>query len=123
MQKITAKSNYLADSIIEEFNCNRKLWTVLATDEYKITQEQLDVYEFLAGFTQYKTKDELGAIFDLSRRIIQDCDYKRSRYANSVRYIYRELSRATSAEEKLQFRLMREALPDDYEDYLEKLGV
>ena len=122
-QDVSLESEYQADFVTQSFRSNRKLWSVLAVDDYRITQEQLDAYELSAGFTQFKTKEEVRAIFDLSKRIIRDCDYKRTQYATSVRRAYRDLSHSSSPDDKLQFRLMREALPDDYEDYLSKLGV
>ena len=96
---------------------------VLETDEYCVTKEQMDAYEPSTGFTKTKSKEEMGAIFDLSKRIIQNCDYKRSKYVDSIRQTYRDLQKAVTAEEKYMFQLMREALPEDYEDYLKKLGV
>jgi len=96
---------------------------VMCTDKYTITQKQLDVYEPSVGFTKTKTKEEMAAIFDLSLRIIQNCDYKKSRYVDSIRQTYRDLQKAKTDEEKLQFRLMVEALPVDYEDHLKKMGV
>jgi len=94
--------------------------TVLETDGYHITREILDAYEPATGFTQTKTKEELGAIFDLSKRIIQNCGYLRSKQIDGIRQAYRDLQFASSHEEKLQFRLMREALPIDYDDYIRK---
>jgi len=99
------------------------LKVALPTDEYKITQELLDVLDGCYTFSKIKTKEEMGAIFDISKRVLLACDYKRSRYTEGLRQTYRELQNATTPEEKLQFRLMKEALPDDYDDYLKKLGV
>jgi hypothetical protein len=101
-------------------NAKLPIETVLPTDRYEINDDILVAYESVAGFTQLKTKEELAAIFNLSKRIITEADYKHSKYAAAIRRTYRDLSRATAAEEKLQFRLMREALPDDYEDYMKK---
>ena len=60
----------------------------------------------------------MAAIFDISKRVIEGCDYKQSKYTDSLRRTYRELRHATSREEKLQFQLMSDALPLDYDVYI-----
>jgi hypothetical protein len=107
----------------EVFNGELPIRSVLPTDRYEINDEILAAYEPCAGFSLLKTKDELAAVFNLSKRIIQTADYKQSKYIHAIRSTYRELSRATTADENLQFRLMREALPPDYEYHLKKSGV
>lgn len=114
-------SNEYGDIIYGE--TKPKLHTILETDDYHITREILDIYEPTLGFTKVKTKEEMGAIFDLSKRILQNCDYKRSGYIDSIRRTYRDLQKAVTAEEKLQFKLMKEALPSDYEEYLKGMGL
>ncbi|MCL1999466.1 MAG: hypothetical protein FWG65_11945 [Turicibacter sp.] len=94
------------------FKFQKKYYDALNTEEWGITAEQLETFEEFCGFTQTKTKEEMGAIFDLSKRIMQNADYKCSKYADAIRYTYRELSRATAESDKLQFRLMKEALAE-----------
>ena len=94
-----------------------KLLQALSTKEYNITPNQMMLCEPYGGFTHFKTKEEMAAIFNLSRRIVEDCDYKISRYIDSMRYIYNELKESRNPEEMLQFSLMKEALPPNYETY------
>ena len=93
----------------------------LEIDNYHITQEQINAHELNAGFSLVKTKEEMAAIFDLSKNIIQKCGYDPTRYVDSIRQIYHEFRNTTNPNEKLQFKMMCEALPDDYEDYLRKI--
>ena len=104
-------------------NLDAPITKVLIRDDYCITQEMLELYEPIIGFCHIRTREEMGAIFDLSKKLVQNCDYKKSRYIDSIRQTYRSLQNARTADEKLQFRLMREALPEDYDDYLKGLGV
>ena len=94
------------------------LQSMLEVDDYRITQEQLDICEPYIGFSKVRTKKEMGAIFDISKRIVQNCDYKRQKYLDSIRQIYRDLQKAVTDEEKLQLRLMKEALPMNYDEFI-----
>lgn len=99
------------------------LQSVLDTDDYRITKEQLDAYEPSTGFSKIRSREEMGAILDLSKRIIQGCDYRHSEYVNSIRKTYRALQKSDNPNDILQFKLMVEALPTDYDDYLKGLGL
>ena len=87
----------------------------LPADKYSVTQEILNAFDDICSFSKTKSKDEMAAIFDLSKRIVEECDYKRSEYSRAIRKTYRELRDAISDNDRLQFRLMKEALPSDYE--------
>ena len=101
-------------------NIYQKMFSV---ENYQITEEQLKMCERIICPSETKTKEEMGAILDLSKRIIQNCDYKTEKYIDSIRQTYRSLQQAATPYEKLQFRLMQDALPADYESHLRNLGV
>ncbi|MDR1571352.1 MAG: hypothetical protein LBS32_02395 [Clostridiales Family XIII bacterium] len=79
---------------------------------FAITQEQLDIYEPFAGFSRLRTREEINAVFGLSKRIIRGCDYDLTRYVDSIRNTYRDLEREEP--DGLRFGLMKDALPGGY---------
>lgn len=85
-----------------------------ALTSWEISSQQLSHFEPWVGWQQIKTQEEMGAIFDISKRIAKHCDYKRSRYTESIRATYNELRRSTVQAEKLMYALMKEALPPGY---------
>jgi hypothetical protein len=100
-----------------------KAKSMFEIDNYCVTQKQLDLFKPFVDFTKIMTREEMGAIFDLSKHIIQRCDYKKTKYINSIRETYRYLQRATSPDEKLQFCLMQKAAPPGYDEYLKRIGM
>ena len=110
-QKIDVNSVKNDDYIKAIYNdSGLKLRAVLENADYQITHEQLDAYEPSTGIKIKKTKEEIGAIFDLSRHIIQSCNYQKSKYADAVLAAYSDLKYSTNPNDKLKSRLMREAL-------------
>jgi hypothetical protein len=104
------------------YKWNELLQQALSAEEYMITQAQLDIFEPFIGLSHLKTIKEMGAIFDLNKRLIRSSGYKKSEYIKNLQAIYRELKKGTSEADKLQFRLMREALPLNYEAHLKRHG-
>jgi len=104
--------------LYSKLNNKTELMGALATEEYSLTASQLERFEPLGGFSQKKTREEMAAIFNLSKRIMEHCGSLYSKYTDSIRSIYKELSQSSAKEDKLQFRLMKEALPADYESYI-----
>jgi len=86
------------------------------------SDDLLTAFEPSLGFSHHKSEAEMGAILDLSKRIIVNSGYKRSMYIESIRKTYRELQSIESDTGILQFSLMKGALPVDYESHLAKLG-
>ena len=124
-QDVMFRSLYFKESTVRAnmLNLDAPVNKVLMIDEYRVTQDMLDVYEPIIGFGHIKSKEEMAAIFDLSKRLMQNCGYKKSKLIDSIRQEYRSLQQSQTKEEKLQFRLMREALPKNYDEYLKGLGV
>lgn len=91
--------------------------------EFRITKEQIEAYDIYAGFTKLRSKQEIAAIFEIGRRIMQGADYRYSKYIDSMRTTYRKLQNSDDTSEQLHFELMKEALPQNYEDYLKALGI
>jgi len=91
------------------------LQSLLETPDYRISEELLEAFDPTTGFNLVKSKEEIAAIFDLSKRIIETADFKMDKFISSMRHTFFDLSRATSEKEKLQYRLMKEALPDNYD--------
>lgn len=83
-----------------------------------ISEDLIKAFDPYLGFSQLKSKAEMGAIMDLSKLIIFNSDYKRSRYIEGIRKTYRDLQALDTDEGKLQFSLMKESLPHDYKEYL-----
>jgi len=96
-------------------NARAHLQSVLETPDYCITKEQIEAFDPTTGFNLVKSREEIAAIFDLSKRIIETADYKIDKFVDSMRHTYFELSNATSEKEQLQYKLMKDALPDNYE--------
>jgi len=122
LQELTPETELLYSkgiaSLYSNINSKTELMGAFATEEYNLTASQFERFEPLGGFTQIKTREEMAAIFNLSKRIMEHCGSRFSKYTESIRSMYRELSRSSNQEDKLQFRLMKEALPVDYESYI-----
>ena len=95
-------------------NAQSHLQSVLETSDYRITKKQIEAFDPITGFNLVKSKEEITALFDLSGRIIMNADFKHDKFVASMRDTYIELSKATSEAEQLQYRLMKDALPNNY---------
>ena len=122
-----------AHSIIDNNSENKNFFGPYETKEktvllqtngdYCITEEQRQIYEPITGFSIKKTPAEMAAIFDLSKLVMKNAAYSRKNYISGIRRTYKELHKAVSSEEKLLFKIMEKALPEDYSEHLRKLDI
>ena len=91
------------------------LQSVLETQDYIVTKEQIEAFDPTTGFDLVKSKEEIAALFALSKRIIETADFKIDKFVSSMRLTFSDLQKATSDIEKLQYTLIKDALPDDYD--------
>jgi len=95
-------------------NAQAHLQSVLETTDYHITKEQIEAFDPTTGFNLVKSKEEIAALFDLSKHIIETANFKIDKFVSCMRQTYFDLSKATSEKEQMQYKLMKDALPDDY---------
>jgi len=94
--------------------CKERQLSYISSERYELTKEQLEALNPVGGLDISYSKEEMAAIFELSKRIVKNAAYSYARYSESMRQTFEQLSE--SNKDKLMFSLMKNSLPANWQN-------